>query len=107
MTDSKIEDGGPALTEEQCAALEQKARNCRDNARVERLVARDFMEEYQKGLSGSPDASTETHRRSMELYDFTIRGQHRARDYDQDADLFEAAAAMGRAFLPTPPKGEA
>lgn len=87
------------LTEEQIEALEQKARNCRDNAKAERLVAEAFMPEYRRGLSGHPDASAETHKRSMELYDFAIRSGHRARNFDNDADLFEAAAAVGRAAL--------
>lgn len=90
------------LTLEQCAALEQKARNCRDNARAEMLVVEAFMPEYRKGLSGHPEACKATHDRSMELYDFAIRGDHRARDFLRDAELFEAAAALGRASLAHP-----
>ncbi|GEM_PF-3277973 len=87
------------LTAEQCDQLEAKARNCRDNARAERAVVDEFRHEYDRGISGHPDASAETHKRSMELYDFTIRGKHRARDFERDADLFEAAAALGRQAL--------
>ena len=87
------------LTDEECAELERKARNCRDNARAERLVAESFMSEYLRGLSGSPDASTETHKRSLEVYDFTIGGQNRARAFDRDALLFDAAALAGRSTL--------
>lgn len=87
------------LTEEQCAVLEQKARNCRDNAKAEMLVVEAFMPEYQRGISGHPDASKETHDRSMELYDFAIKSRYRARDFERDAELFEAAAASGRAAL--------
>lgn len=88
-----------ALSEAQIEALEQKARTCRDNARAERLVADAFMDEYRRGLSGHPDACAETHKRSMEIYDFTIKGGHRAKHYDEDAELFENAAALGRAAL--------
>lgn len=87
------------LTEAQIEVLEQKARTCRDNAQAERLVAEAFMPEYRRGLSGHPDASAETHKRSMELYDFAIKSGHRARNFDNDADLFEAAAAAGRTAL--------
>lgn len=87
------------LSEAQIATLEQKARNCRDNAKAERIVADAFMPEYQRGISGHPDASKETHDRSMELYDFAIKSGHRARDFERDAELFEAAAAAGRRAL--------
>lgn len=87
------------LTQAQIEVLEQKARNCRDNAKAERLVADAFMPEYKRGLSGHPDACAETHKRSMELYDFAIRSGHRARNFDNDAELFEAAAEAGRAAL--------
>jgi len=89
------------LTEAQIIELEAKARNCRDNARAERLVADGFREEYMAGISGSPTASKETHARSIELYDFVIKGDHRARDFDRNAELFEAAATSGRAALET------
>ncbi|MDB5616046.1 hypothetical protein [Tardiphaga sp.] len=87
------------MTEDQCVELERKARNCRDNARAEQAVNDAFIEEYQRGISGHPDASKETNARSHEIYDFTIRGQHRARDFLRDAELFEAAAAFGRTAL--------
>lgn len=73
--------------------LMAKARNCRDNARAEEVVAHYFRANYLAGLSGSPTASRETHARSMELYDFVIGGEHRARDFLADAELFERAAA--------------
>jgi hypothetical protein len=85
------------LTEEQCAELEAKARNCRDNARAEMLVVEAFKPEYMRGIAGEPTACKETHDRSMELYDFAIKGRHRADSFIRDAELFEAAAAMGRA----------
>lgn len=77
------------------AALEllRKAQNCRDNAKAEMAVNDAFIEEYREGLSGHPKASEETNRRSMSIYDFTIKGQHRASDYLKDAALFEIAAA--------------
>lgn len=87
------------LTEAHIATLEQKARNCRDNARAELLIADAFDAEYMRGISGSPEASAETHARSMELYDFVIKGRHRARQFTDDADLFEIAAGAGRAAL--------
>ncbi len=87
------------LTLSQCEELEAKARNCRDNARAEMLVVDAFMDEYRRGISGHPDASKETHKRSMELYDFTITGRHRAKNFNSDAELFETAAALGRAAL--------
>lgn len=87
------------LTEAQITAFEQKARNCRDNARAERIVAGAFIDEYARGISGHPDASAETHSRSMELYDFAIKGGDRAKCFDDDAALFDAAALMGRAAL--------
>ncbi len=87
------------LTAVQIDALEAKARNCRDNARAERLVADAFDAEYMRGISGHPDASAETHKRTMELYDFVIKGRHRAKHFEEDAVLFDAAASMGRASL--------
>jgi hypothetical protein len=80
------------LTLEQREELARKARNCRDNARADRLVAEAFREEYMRGISGHPEASKETHTRAMELYDFVIGGERRARDYERDAELFENAA---------------
>lgn len=94
------------LTEAQIATLEAKARNCRDNARAERLVVEAFMPEYRRGLSGHEDASAETHRRSMELYDFAIKGEHRAQHFIEDAELFEACAAAGRAALASKEKAD-
>jgi hypothetical protein len=93
------------MTPEQCAVLEQKARNCRDNAKAEMLVVEAFMPEYRKGLAGHPEASKQTHDRSMEIYDFAIRGDHRARNFLRDAELFEAAAALGRSSLSPPQSG--
>jgi len=87
------------LTAEQCDELEAKARNCRDNARAERAVHDAFIDEYRKGISGHPESSAETHKRSMELYDFTMSGLTRARGFERNAELFEAAAAMGRQAL--------
>lgn len=95
------------LTEEQCAELEAKARNSRDNARAEELVVEAFMPEYRKGLSGHPEACQATHDRSMELYDFAVKGGHRARDFIKNAQLYEAAAAMGRAALSNGDRGSA
>ena len=92
------------LTAAQIEALEAKARNCRDNARAERLVAAAFDAEYMRGISGHPEASAETHKRSMELYDFVIKGGHRAKHFEEDAELFEAAALLGRATLTQEPK---
>lgn len=87
------------MTLEQCLELERKARNCRDNAKAERLVSDAFMEEYMRGISGQPTASVETNKRSHELYDFTMAGKNRARNFESDAELFESAVAMGRAAL--------
>ena len=87
------------MTPEQIAELEAKARNCRDNARAELLVVDAFMPEYMRGISGEPTASKETNARSMELYDFAIKGRHRADNFIRDAELFEAAAKMGREAL--------
>ncbi|NIH77364.1 hypothetical protein FHV99_004616 [Ochrobactrum sp. P20RRXII] len=87
------------FTAEICETLEQKARNCRDNARAERAVYDAFIDEYHRGITGHPDASPETHKRSMELYDFTMKGQHRERDFTRDAELFETLAAIGREAL--------
>jgi hypothetical protein len=87
------------LTAEQCDALAAKARNCRDNANAEMIVSEVYRDEYKRGISGHPDACKATHDRSMELYDFVIGGQNRARNFVADADLFDAAAAMGRAAL--------
>lgn len=84
------------MTPEQIAELEAKARNCRDNARAELLVVDAFMPEYRRGLSGEPTACKETHDRSMELYDFAVKGRHRAVQFIRDAELFEAAAALAR-----------
>lgn len=84
-------------TDAQAAALEAKARNCRDNAAAEMLVADAFRAEYMAGLSGAPTANAETHARSLELYDFVIRGQHRAKNYAADALLFGTAAIALRA----------
>ncbi len=77
---------------EAVAELRRKARNCRDNARAEQVVHDAFIEEYRQGLSGHPMASVETNKRSHEIYDFTMGGQHRARDFLRDAALFEMAA---------------
>lgn len=87
------------LTLEQIEALEAKARNCRDNARAELVVRAAFEAEFNQGAFGA-GRTKEMHARSMELYDFVIRGKHRADNFTNDAELFEAAAAMGRA-LPT------
>lgn len=87
------------LTPEQTAELEAKARNCRDNANAEMIVSEVYRDEYMRGISGHPEASKATHDRSMELYDFVIGGQNRAKNFVRDAELFEAAAAMGRASL--------
>lgn len=88
------------ITPEMCAELERKARNCRDNARAELVIAAEFKEEYRRGISGEPTACKETHDRSMELYDFAIRTEHNARNFLKDAALFEVFAALGRARLP-------
>lgn len=90
---------GTETMEAQIERLEQKARNCRDNAKAERIIADAFDAEYMRGLSGSPDASAETHKRSMELYDFVIKGRHRARNFEADAELFEECVLMFRAAL--------
>ncbi|MGU3398827.1 hypothetical protein ACLBWS_03655 [Brucellaceae bacterium D45D] len=87
------------LTAEQCEELERKARNCRDNARAERVVHDAFIDEYLRGITGHPDASEETHKRSMEIYDFTMSGMNRARNFERDASLYETAASMGRQAL--------
>ncbi|MHC2867930.1 hypothetical protein ACVIYH_009063 [Bradyrhizobium diazoefficiens] len=87
------------LTSEQCDALEAKARNCRDNANAEMIVSEIYREEYMRGISGHTDASAATNARSMELYDFVIGGQNRAKNFVRDAELFEAAAAVGRLVL--------
>lgn len=84
------------LTAEMIAELEAKARNSRDNARAELLVAEAFDEEYMNGITGQDKAAGA---RSLELYDFVIGGRHRARDYERNAELFEAAAAAARAAL--------
>lgn len=88
------------LTAEQCDALAAKARNCRDNANAEMIISEVYREEYMRGISGHPDACKATHDRSMELYDFVIGGQNRAKNFVLDAELFDAAATMGRAALP-------
>lgn len=85
------------LTEEMCLELERKARNCRDNAKAERLIVDAFKPEYMLGISGEPTACLETNDRSLELYDFAIKGEHRERQFLKDAELFEAAAECGRA----------
>jgi hypothetical protein len=87
------------LTEEQCSELERKSRNCRDNAIAEKIVSEAFEHEYGKGLSSHPLSSKETYHRTTELYDFVIGGNHRAQNFLRDAELFEAAAASGRALL--------
>lgn len=87
------------LSEEQIVELERKARNCRDNAHAEMVIHDAFMPEYVRGISGHVDASKETHSRSLEIYDFTIRGKHRAEGFLRDAELLEVAAAMGRSLL--------
>lgn len=87
------------LTEEDCLEFERKARNCRDNAKAEMLVKEGFIEEYRQGLSGHELASKETHKRSMEIYDFTMGGDHRARNFLNDAELFEKAAKVGRILI--------
>jgi hypothetical protein len=93
------------LTLEQIAALEAKARNCRDNANAEMIISEVYRDEYMRGISGSPEASKATHDRSVELYDFVIGGQNRAKNFVADADLFDAAAAMGRAALSSNERG--
>lgn len=73
--------------------LMAKARNCRNNARAELLVADAFKDEYVAGLSNKDNPPTpEMHRHTMETYDFYIGGQHRAKDFLADAELFELAA---------------
>lgn len=78
--------------EEAATELRRKARNCRDNAKAEMAVHAAFIEEYRQGISGHELASTEANKRSHEIYDFTIKGEHRARDFLKDAELYEMAA---------------
>lgn len=87
------------VTEEQVAELERKARNCRDNAKAEMAVHDAFIAEYERGISGHPDACLETHKRTMELYDFTMGGRNRARNFERDAVIFETLAAHCRASV--------
>ena len=78
--------------EEAASELRRKARNCRDNAKAEMAVHAVFIEEYLLGISGHELASAETNKRSHEIYDFTIGGEHRARDFLKNAELYEMAA---------------
>jgi hypothetical protein len=80
------------MTEEQRTELRRMARNKRDNAQAELVVAAHFEEEYMAGITGSSTACVETHKRSLELYDFVIGGKRRANDFMNEALLFEAAA---------------
>jgi len=81
-----------------------KARNCRNNARAEQVVVDAFHDEYVAGLSGpemsalSAEDAALRHRHMRETYDFYVGGQHRARDYLADAELYERAAS---ALVPT------
>jgi hypothetical protein len=78
--------------EEAATELRRKARNCRDNAKAEMAVHAVFIEEYRQGISGHDMASAVTNKRSHEIYDFTIMGERRARDFLKDAELYEMAA---------------
>lgn len=77
--------------------LMAKARNCRNNARAEQLVADAFRDEYIAGLSSPEmaalpeDEAKLRYRHTTETYDFYVGGQHRARDFLKDAELFERA----------------
>ena len=79
--------------------LMAKARNCRNNARAERLVVDAFRDEYLRGLSGPEltklpeDEAKLAHRHMTETYDFYIGGKHRAKEFIADAELFERAAS--------------
>lgn len=70
--------------------LNQRIQNALDNEKAEYAVYDAFIEEYKKGISGSPEVTKETHKRSLQLYDFTMRGQDRARDYRYTAQLFQS-----------------
>ncbi len=77
------------MTEEDRLELTRRARTARDNAKAESIVADAFITEYRRGLSGHPDASPETHARSMQIYDFAIGSENRYRNFIRDAKLYE------------------
>lgn len=76
------------------ADLRQKSQTCKDNAQSELIVADAFRDEYNRGLSGHPDASAATHARSMQLYDFVIGSQHRRINFLADAQILDYAIRL-------------
>lgn len=75
--------------------LMEKARNCRNNAKAERVVYEAFKDGYVSGLSNSENPPTpEMHRHMRETYDFYVGGQNRERAFLKDAELFERVAAI-------------
>jgi len=88
------------LTRAQIEELQAKARNCRNNARAELLVVDAFKDEYVAGLSRAANPPTpEMFRHTTETYDFYVGGQHRAKQFIKDAELFEASAALGLSLI--------
>lgn len=72
-------------------------RNALDNAKAEALVAEAFKENYLAGLSkpkDEPQPTPEMHARSMELYDFYIGSQHRAKDWERKVEFYAATFAL-------------
>jgi hypothetical protein len=77
------------LTSEQIAEVRRKIQTARDNAIAEQVVHDQFIAEYRRGITGHPEASAETHARSMQLYDFTMGGLNRKRNFEHEANLLE------------------
>lgn len=85
-------------TEEILREVVSRKQNALDNVRAEMTVVMAFEAEYQAGLSkslaevaeGIPQATKETHERSMQLYDFVIGGKRRAKEFEKTALLFDS-----------------
>lgn len=87
-----------ALSKEGEEYARDMIRLANDRAKAEQSCYNTFIDEYQRGISGHPDASAETNKRSMQLYDFTIGAERRRRDFDQEANVItELLAAAGAA----------
>ena len=76
--------------EEAMAQIKEMRRYSNDQARAERAITADFIDEYREGISGHPNASRETHKRSIEIYDFAIRAGYRERQHLSDVEVFDA-----------------
>ena len=80
--------------EEVIAGLKKAARLSLDIAVGNEVVVEHFMPEYEKGITGNPEASKETNDRSHELYWTVIEKRREAERFREEADLFLAAVEL-------------